>query len=148
MSRLQYTNLPPQIKADRILVDQLEARENVTVKVNVAVNKILSQNGKVNGIEYEKREDGSIKQDELSGIFVQIGLVPNSQHFVDILETKPWGEIVINEKCETSQPGVFACGDVTTTPYKQIAIAMGEGSKAALSATEYLQRNAITKAAV
>ena len=138
----------PQIKADRILVDQLEARKNVTVKVNVAVNKILSQNGKVNGIEYEKREDGSINQDKLSGIFVQIGLVPNSQHFVDILETKPWGEIVINEKCETSQPGVFACGDVTTTPYKQIAIAMGEGSKAALSATEYLQRNAITKAAV
>ena len=138
----------PQIKADRILVDQLEARKNVTVKVNVAVNKILSQSGKVNGIEYEKREDGSINQDELSGIFVQIGLIPNSQHFVDILETRPWGEIVINEKCETSQPGVFACGDVTTTPYKQIAIAMGEGSKAALSATEYLQRNAITKAAV
>ena len=56
--------------------------------------------------------------------------MPNNQHFVDLLETKPWGEIVINEKCETSQPGVFACGDVTTTPYKQIAIAMGEGSKA------------------
>ena len=72
----------------------------------------------------------------------------NIKHFVDLLETKPWGEIVINEKCETSQPGVFACGDVTTTPYKQIAIAMGEGSKAALSATEYLQRNPITKAAV
>ncbi|NNJ91072.1 MAG: FAD-dependent oxidoreductase, partial [Gammaproteobacteria bacterium] len=67
-----------------------------------------------------------------------IGLVPNSQVVSDLVETKPWGEIVINEKCETSEPGIYACGDVTTVPYKQIVVAMGEGAKASLAAFEYL----------
>ena len=128
----------PELKADRILVGQLEARDNITMKTNVNTKQILATDGKVNAIEYEDRETGEIHRDELAGVFIQIGLVPNSQVVSDLLETKPWGEIVINEKCETSEPGIYACGDVTTVPYKQIVVAMGEGSKASLAAFEYL----------
>jgi len=128
----------PELKADQVLVDQAQRRENITIKKNVATKQILAQGGKVNAVEYEDRATGEIHQDELAGVFIQIGLVPNSQVVADLVETKPWGEIVINEKCETSEPGIYACGDVTTVPYKQIVIAMGEGAKASLAAFEYL----------
>jgi alkyl hydroperoxide reductase subunit F len=128
----------PELKADQVLVDQAERRENITIKKNVATKQILARGGKVNAVEYEDRATGEIHQDELAGVFIQIGLVPNSQVVADLVETKPWGEIVINEKCETSEPGIYACGDVTTVPYKQIVIAMGEGAKASLAAFEYL----------
>ena len=75
---------------------------------------------------------------KLDGIFVQIGLIPNSNFLNDLVEKTQFGEIIIDEKCQTSAAGIFACGDVTTVPYKQIIIAMGEGSKASLSAFEYL----------
>ena len=76
-------------------------------------------------------------------MFVQIGLVPNSQFVKDLVEVTTYGEIVIDEKGQTSVPGVFACGDVTTVPYKQIIVSMGEGAKAALAAFEYLMVNAV-----
>ncbi|AKH21155.1 alkyl hydroperoxide reductase subunit F [Sedimenticola thiotaurini] len=128
----------PQLKADQVLIDQAIARDNITIISNAATRQILAEDGKVVGVEYEDRETGEVKQEELAGVFVQIGLVPNSQVVADLVETKPWGEIVINEKCETSAPGIYACGDVTTVPYKQIVIAMGEGAKASLAAFEYL----------
>ena len=128
----------PQLKADQVLVEQAEKRDNITIKKNVATKQILAEGGKVNAIEFEDRASGQVHQDELAGVFIQIGLVPNSQVVADLVETKPWGEIVVNEKCETSEPGIYACGDVTTVPYKQIVIAMGEGAKASLAAFEYL----------
>lgn len=128
----------PELKADQVLIKQAEKRDNITIKKNVATKQIVAAGGKVNAIEYEERESGQVHQDQLAGVFVQIGLVPNSQVIDGILETKPWGEIVINEKCETSEPGIYACGDVTTVPYKQIVVAMGEGAKASLAAFEYL----------
>jgi alkyl hydroperoxide reductase subunit F len=128
----------PELKADQVLVDQAEQRDNITIKRNVATKQIVAREGKVSGLEYEDRETGQIQQDELAGVFIQIGLVPNSQMVEDLVETRPWGEIVVNEKCETSAPGIYACGDVTTVPYKQIVIAMGEGAKASLAAFEYL----------
>ncbi|MET0014970.1 MAG: alkyl hydroperoxide reductase subunit F [Sedimenticola sp.] len=128
----------PELKADQVLVDQAEGRDNITIKRNVATRQILAADGKVNAIEYEDRENGEVHQDALAGVFVQIGLVPNSQVVADLVETRPWGEIVVNEKCETSEPGIYACGDVTTVPYKQIVVAMGEGAKASLAAFEYL----------
>ncbi len=128
----------PELKADQVLVDQLEARDNIAVRTNVATKEILAADGKVFAIDYEDRDSGEQHRDELAGVFVQIGLLPNSQVVSDLVETKPWGEIIINEKCETSAPGIYACGDVTTVPYKQIVVAMGEGSKAALAAFEYL----------
>ncbi len=128
----------PQLKADQVLIDQAIARDNITLLTNVATKEILAKEGKVVGVEYEDRESGEIHREELAGVFVQIGLVPNSQVVSDLVETSPWGEIVINERCETSAPGIYACGDVTTVPYKQIVVAMGEGAKASLAAFDYL----------
>ena len=128
----------PELKADRILVDKAEARENISIVKNAVTKEITSSDGKVNGLLYEDRIDGSEHRFELSGVFVQIGLIPNSQFLDGVLELTPWGEIKVDDKCRTSSEGIFACGDVTTAPYKQIVVAMGEGSKAGLSAFEYL----------
>lgn len=128
----------PDLKADQVLIDQAEKRDNIVIKKNVATKEILAQQGKVHALAYEDRETGELQQDELAGIFIQIGLVPNSQLVKGLVDTKPWGEIIINEKCETTEPGIYACGDVTTVAFKQIVIAMGEGAKASLSAFEYL----------
>jgi len=131
----------PTLKADQVLVDQAEKRDNITILKNVATEEILATDGKVTAIKYKNRETNEINDLPLAGVFVQIGLVPNSQFLGDVLELSKHGEIVINERCETSEAGIFACGDVTTVPYKQIIIAMGEGSKASLTAFEHLLTN-------
>tara|TARA_B100000900_G_scaffold378527_1_gene362757 strand:- start:613 stop:2193 length:1581 start_codon:yes stop_codon:yes gene_type:complete len=131
----------PELNADQILIDKAEARENISIVKNAATKEITSSSGKVDGLLYEDRSDGSEHRCEISGVFVQIGLVPNSQFLDGVLELTAWGEIKIDEKCRTSSKGIFACGDVTTVPYKQIVVAMGEGSKASLSAFEYLLMN-------
>lgn len=128
----------PDLKADKVLVDQAEKRDNITILKNVATKQILAENDKVTAIEYIDRETEEIKTLELAGIFVQIGLVPNSQFIENVIDTNNYGEIIINEKGQTSEPGIFAAGDVTTVPYKQIVVAMGEGSKASLAAFDYL----------
>ena len=130
----------PELKADKVLVEKAEANSKITIIKNVATKQILSENGKVVGLEYEDRVSGEIKQQALAGVFVQIGLVPNSAFLKDVVELSKFGEVVIDHKCATSEPGIFAAGDVTTVPYKQIVIAMGEGSKASLSAFDYLIR--------
>ena len=131
----------PELKADKVLIDQAKKRSNITILKNVATKEIHAKNGKVSAIEYQERESGELKTHDLSGVFVQIGLVPNSQFAQGLVELSLYGEVVINDKCETSETGIYACGDVTTVPYKQIVISMGEGSKAALSAFEYLLMN-------
>ena len=88
------------------------------------------------------RESGEIKRQALSGVFVQIGLVPNSQFLEGVVERTQHGEVIIDERCQTNVPGIFAAGDVSTVPYKQIVIAMGEGAKASLSAFDYIIREA------
>ena len=128
----------PELKADQVLVDQANARSNITIHKNVATKQILAQGGKVNAIEFQDRATDDVKKLALQGVFVQIGLVPNSAFLKDVVELNPYGEIVINEQCQTSEPGIFAAGDVSTVPYKQIVISMGEGAKASLSAFEYL----------
>lgn len=128
----------PELKADQILVQQAEKTPNISILKNVATKEIIADNGKVCAIEYQDRETSQSHRKELDGVFVQIGLVPNSAFLQGAVETTRYGEILINERCETTEPGIFACGDVTTVPYKQIVIAMGEGSKAALSAFDYL----------
>ena len=89
-------------------------------------------------IEYQDRATDEVHSLPLAGVFVQIGLVPNSQFMKGVVELTQHGEIVVDNKCKTSEPGIFAAGDVTTVPYKQIVISMGEGAKASLSAFEYL----------
>lgn len=131
----------PDLKADKVLVDQAEARDNITILRNVATKEIHADNGKVSAIEYQDRATEALHTLKLDGVFVQIGLVPNSKFLGDVVELTRFGEVVINEKCETSQPGIYACGDVTTVPYKQIVVAMGEGAKASLASFEYLLAN-------
>jgi alkyl hydroperoxide reductase subunit F len=133
----------PELKADKVLVDQMAKRNNISVVTNAATKQILAENGKVNAIEYIDRTSDEVKQQSLHGIFVQIGLVPNSKVVEGVVDLTKYGEIVINEKGLTSEPGIFACGDVTTVPYKQIVVAMGEGSKAALAAFDYLLMNPV-----
>jgi len=105
---------------------------------NVATNQILSTDGKVSAIEYTNRDNNEVSSLALEGVFVQIGQLPNSQFIQDVVDTTQYGEIIINEKGQTSEPGIFAAGDVTTVPYKQIVVALGEGSKASLAAFDYL----------
>ena len=139
----------PELKADQILIDQATSRSNINIITNVATQAITASSGKVDGIDYQDRDTGERHHQTLEGVFIQIGLVPNSKFVRELVQLSPWGEVVIDEKCKTSEEGVFACGDVTTVPYKQILIAMGEGSKASLSAFEYLlsQENETVNAA-
>lgn len=127
-----------ELKADKVLVAKARQKANIDIITNAATRSIEAENGNVSAICYEDRATGEIHSRSLSGVFVQIGLVPNSQFLGDLVETTGNGEIVIDAKSRTSEAGIFACGDVTTVPYKQIVVAMGEGSKAALSAFEYL----------
>ena len=115
-----------------------EERANISILTNVAIKQIEAQAGKVTGITWEKRDTGNVETTPLAGVFVQIGLLPNSQMVAGQLEITAHGEVVIDDKCGTSAPGVYACGDVTTVPYKQIVVSIGEGAKAALAAFEYL----------
>lgn len=131
----------PDLKADQVLIDQAESRPNIDILKNVATKEIVAENGKVTSIKYEHRDSGEVENRALDGVFVQIGLVPNSQFLSGVVDLTKHGEIVIDEKCRTSEEGIFACGDVTTVPYKQIVISMGEGAKASLAAFEYLLMN-------
>ena len=130
----------PELKADKVLVDKAEAHEKITIIKNVATKEVIAKNGSVTALDYEDRATGERKQHSLSGIFVQIGLVPNSHFLNGVVERTQHGEIIIDEKCNTTEPGIFAAGDVSTVPYKQIVIAMGEGAKASLSAFDYIIR--------
>lgn len=129
-----------EFKADKLLVDKAKASDKITLVSNAAAQEIIADNGKVVAIDYLDRTTDQVHRKQLSGIFVQIGLLPNSEFLKGIVELTPHGEVIIDEKGQTSEPGIFACGDVTTVPYKQIVIAMGEGAKAALSAFDYLIR--------
>ncbi len=129
-----------QLKADAVLVNKLKSLPNVTIHANAQTTEITGEGGKVNGLSYKDRATDVVHHVELEGVFVQIGLVPNTEFLKGTLELSKFGEIVIDAKGHTSMPGVFAAGDCTTVPYKQIIIAAGEGSKAALSAFDYLIR--------
>jgi alkyl hydroperoxide reductase subunit F len=132
-----------QLKADAVLVNKLRSLPNVTVHTNAQTTQITGDGQKVNGLRYKNRASGEEHAVELAGVFVQIGLVPNTDWLKGTVELSKYGEIIIDAKCETSLPGVFAAGDVTTVPFKQIIIATGEGSKAALSAFDHLIRSPV-----
>ncbi len=137
----------PELKADQVLVKQAEARNNITILKNVATKQIIAEGGKVTGVEYQDRETEKVMTKNLKGVFVQIGLVPNSSFMEGVIDLSQYGEIVIDERGRTSEAGIFACGDVTTVPYKQIVIAIGEGAKASLAAFDYLLMNSVSERA-
>lgn len=133
----------PDLKADAVLQKRLYSLPNVTVLKNVQT-KAITGSDKVDGIDYVDRETGIEGHVPLQGVFVQIGLVPNTEWLENTLEKNKMGEILVNEKGMTSMPGVFAAGDCTNSPYKQIVISMGSGATAALGAFDYLMREAVS----
>ena len=130
-----------QLKADAVLVNKLNSLPNVTVHTNAQTTEITGDGSKVNGLNYKDRATGAEHHIELAGVFVQIGLVPNTEFLKGTVDLSKFGEIMVDAKGHTNVPGVFAAGDCTTVPFKQIVIAAGEGSKAALSAFDHLIRS-------
>jgi len=128
------------LRADQVLVDKLRSLPNVTIHTGAQTTEITGDGQKVNGLNYTNRASGEARQMPLEGVFIQIGLVPNTEFLKGTVELSKFGEIIIDAKCHTNLPCVFAAGDVTTVPYKQIIIAAGEGSKAALSAFDHIIR--------
>ncbi|MGE6361131.1 alkyl hydroperoxide reductase subunit F [Psychrobacter glacincola] len=126
------------LKADQVLINKAKEKDNIEFITGAATQEIKATDGKVTSIVYQDRSTGDTHERDLAGVFVQIGLVPNSAFVKGFVDLNRFGEIEIDERCRTDRKGIFACGDVTTVPFKQINIAMGEGSKAALSAFEYL----------
>jgi alkyl hydroperoxide reductase subunit F len=129
-----------QLKADAVLVDKLKSLPNVSVHLGAQTTEITGDGQKVDGLVFKDRAGGELRRIDLAGVFVQIGLVPNTEFLKGTLELSRFGEIVIDARCATSLSGVFAAGDATMVPYKQIVIAAGEGAKAALSAFDHLVR--------
>jgi len=131
-----------KLRADQVLQDKLRSMKNVDILVSAQTTEVTGDGERVDGLNYKNRETGEEKRVDLEGVFVQIGLVPNTEWLKDSgLELSRFGEIVIDSHAATNLPGIFAAGDATTVPFNQIVIAMGEGSKAALSAFDYLIRN-------
>ncbi|WP_179497259.1 MULTISPECIES: alkyl hydroperoxide reductase subunit F [Sphingopyxis] len=130
-----------QLRADAVLQTKLGSLPNVTVITSALTTEVLGNGEKVVGLRYRDRNRDEEHLVELEGIFVQIGLIPNTEWLGDAVALSDRGEIEVDARGATSQPGIFAAGDVTTVPYKQIVIAMGEGSKASLSAFDHLIRS-------
>ena len=138
-----YHEVRLAMRADDVLQKKLRSLKNVEIITSGQTTEITGENGKVNGLQYTDRTTGESHHVSLEGVFVQIGLVPNTEWLKGDIELSQHGEIIVDDRGETSIPGVFAAGDATTVPYKQIVISMGEGSKAALSAFDFLIRNSV-----
>ena len=128
----------PFSKADKILRDKARDTNNIDIILNVETQKILGDNKKVTGLRYMDKSTKDIYTMNTSAVFIQIGLSPNSHFVNDLLELNEYGEIITNDRCETSVSGIFAGGDVSSVPHKQIIVSMGHGANAALTASEYL----------
>jgi alkyl hydroperoxide reductase subunit F len=136
-----------QLKADAVLVNKLKSLPNVTIHTNAQTTEVTGAEGKVNGLRFKDRATGVEHHEALEGVFVQIGLVPNTEWLKGTVELSKFGEIVVDAKGHTNLPGVFAAGDCTTVPFKQIVIAAGDGAQAALSAFDHLIRSPVALAA-
>ena len=140
VSHVTLIEFDHQLRADAVLQRKLHSLPNVKVVTSAMTAEVTGDGQKVNGLIYEDRGNNEKHTVALEGVFVQIGLLPNTEWLKGTVALSPRGEIIVDERGQTSLPGVFAAGDVTTVPYKQIVIAMGEGSKAALSAFDHLIR--------
>lgn len=133
-------NIHNYFKGDKILYKKLKEHKNVEIIFNAQTTEIFGDGNFVKGIKYLDKEKNEIKELRADGIFIHIGVIPNSDIAPDGVEKNNFGEIKVNKKGETNIPGFFAAGDVTDIPYKQIVIAAGQGAAAALAAVEYLNR--------
>ncbi len=148
VSHVTVIEFGPELRADAVLQRKLNSLRNVSIITSAQTTEIFGDGKKVSALRYTNRLSGASKTLELEGVFVQIGLVPNTEWLKGTVALSPHGEIVIDARGQTSIPGVFAAGDVTTVPFKQIVIAIGEGAKASLAAFDYLIRSAFDEAAV
>jgi alkyl hydroperoxide reductase subunit F len=130
-----------KLRADEVLQKKLTSLPNVKVITMAQTTEVLGDGSKVTGLKYKDRDSGEQFTIALEGIFVQIGLLPNSEWLKGTVALSDRGEIEVDARGATSVPGVFAAGDVTTVPYKQIIISMGDGAKASLSAFDHIIRN-------
>ena len=137
-----------ELRADAVLQRKLYSLKNVTVIKSAQTTEIHGDGKIVNGLSYKDRNSGEVKRIDLEGVFVQIGLVPNAEWLKGTMDLSAHGEIEVDAKGQTSIPGVFAAGDVTTVPFKQIVIAVGEGAKASLAAFDYLMRQPVEEEAL
>jgi alkyl hydroperoxide reductase subunit F len=144
VSHVTLLEFDATLRADEVLQRKLRSLSNVTIITQAQTTEVMGDGVNVNGMRYTDRVSGQSKTLELEGIFVQIGLLPNTDWLKGTVALSSRGEIEIDAKGQTSIPGVFAAGDVTTVPYKQIIIAMGEGSKAALGAFDHLIRSPVS----
>ena len=135
-SKVTVLEFLDELKADRVLQDKAKQLANVEIFLHFQTVEILGDGSKVTGLKVKDRKTETERVIELDGVFVQIGLAANSGVFQGIVDTNRPGEIVIDAHCRTNVPGIYAAGDVSNVPYKQIIISMGEGAKAALSAFE------------
>ena len=143
VSHVTLLEFDDKLRADAVLQNKLRSLPNVTILTSALTTEVLGDGRKVTGLRYQDRSSGESHDVSLDGIFVQIGLLPNSEWLKGSLELSERGEIVVDARGQTSLPGVFAAGDVTTVPYKQIVIAMGDGAKASLSAFDHLIRSSV-----
>jgi len=132
-----------QLRADAVLLEKLRSLSNVTVLLNAQTTEVVGDGKQVTGLVYRDRPSGDPHRIDLEGIFVQIGLLPNTDWLEGTAALSRRGEIEVDARGQTSVPGVFAAGDCTTVPFKQIVIAMGEGAKASLSAFDHLIRSSV-----
>lgn len=133
----------PTLKADDVLQKKLKSLENVRIITEARTTEVVGDGRKVSGLLYEDRSTGEKKQLEVEGVFVQIGLLPSTDFLKGAIELSQFGEIIVDAKGQTSHPRIFAAGDATTTPFKQIIIATGDGAKASLGAFEMLMRDGV-----
>jgi alkyl hydroperoxide reductase subunit F len=136
-----------QLRADAVLVRKLHSLSNVTIITGAQTTEVTGDGERVNGLVYKDRQSGVPRTLDLAGVFVQIGLVPNTDWLKGTVKLSPRGEVEVDARGQTSVPGVFAAGDCTVVPYKQIVIAVGEGAKASLSAFDHLIRSPLSAAA-
>jgi alkyl hydroperoxide reductase subunit F len=130
----------PGLRADAVLVNKLHSLANVKVITNAETTEVVGNGNEVTALRYRDRGNGQVRELALAGVFVQIGLVPNTDWLKNTVRLSPRGEIEVDARGQTSLPGVFAAGDCTTVPFKQIVVAMGEGCRAALGAFEHMIR--------
>jgi alkyl hydroperoxide reductase subunit F len=147
VSHVTVIEYDAQLRADAVLRARLDSLANVTVITGAQTTEIVGDGQRVTSLTYKDRQSGAVHAVELAGVFVQIGLVPNTDWIKGTVKLSPRGEIEVDARGQTSVPGVFAAGDCTIVPYKQIVIAMGEGAKASLSAFDHLIRSPLSAAA-
>jgi alkyl hydroperoxide reductase subunit F len=143
VGRVTVLEFAPELKADAVLQKKLLSMPNVTVITNAQTTAVLGDGNKVTGLAYTDRTTGEAQDIALEGVFVQIGLLPSTEWLKGTVELSRFGEVQVDAHGRTDVPGVFAAGDCTTAPYKQIITAAGDGAKAALAAFDYLIRTPV-----